>query len=156
MGCRKSFDRLRGLLWLGRIFGRFHGRIEALEFGPGHVGAELPVDFGLALVAGALPSGDLRPQGVDIRDAAIQTLAGQHRKLTLGHIEPTAMLRGVVKLELAGDPTSFVWGKNAVQGRWGMSIEVIHDQPGCVRPSGSSHPPAGAFAGQSPVWFAGG
>ena len=67
VGCRKSFDRLRGILWLGRIFGRFHGRIEALEFGPGHVGAELPVDFGLALVAGALPSGALRPPGVDVR-----------------------------------------------------------------------------------------
>jgi transposase-like protein len=108
VGCRKSFDRFECLRWLDRVFNRFDDRIEALEFDPGHLGTELPVDFGLELVAWAFPSGDFLPQGVDRRNAAIQTLAGEHGQLALGHIEPTAMLGGVVKLQLAGDPPGFV------------------------------------------------
>ena len=90
------------------------GRIEALEFNPGRVGIELPVDFGLVLVALALPSRDFLPQRLEVWNAAIQTLAGQHGELTLGHIEPTPMLGGIVKLELASHPAGFVRGKDAV------------------------------------------
>ena len=128
MGCRKSFDRFKCLRWLGRVFNRFDDRIEALEFGPSHLGTELPVDFGLELVAWAFPGGDFLAQGVDRRNAAIQTLASEHGQLALGHIEPTAMLGGVVQLELASDPPGFVRGQNPVQGGGGMGIEVIQDQ----------------------------
>ena len=58
VGCRRSFDRFRDLLWPDRVLGGFQGGIEALEFDPGYVGIELPVDFGQALVTLALPSGD--------------------------------------------------------------------------------------------------
>jgi len=65
----QSFDRLGGL-WPDRIFGGFHRRIEALEFDPGHLVSELPVDFGLELVA--WPSQARFPRaGVDRRNAAI-------------------------------------------------------------------------------------
>lgn len=43
------------------------------------------------------------------------------------------MLGSVVKLQLAGDPTGFVRGKDLVQGGGGMGIEVIHDQPDPLR-----------------------
>jgi len=39
------------------------------------------------------------------------------------------MLGGVVKFELAGDSASFLRGKDTVQGRGGMGVEIIHDQP---------------------------
>ena len=129
VGCRKSFDRFGGLFWPDQIFGGFQGRIEALEFDPGHVGTKLPVDFGLELVARALPGGDFLPQGFNVWNATIQTLAGEHGQLTFGHIEPTAMLGGVVKFELAGDSASFRRGKDTVQGRGGVGVEIIHDQP---------------------------
>ena len=87
------------------------------------------MDFGLALVAWPLPSGDFLPQGLNVGNAAIQTLAGENGKFTLRHIEPTAMLGGIVKLELARNPAGFVRGKDAVQGGRGMGIEVVDDQP---------------------------
>jgi hypothetical protein len=58
VGCHRSFDRFRDLLWPDRVLGGFQGGIEALEFDPGYVGIELPVDFGQALVTLILPSGD--------------------------------------------------------------------------------------------------
>ena len=76
VGCRTSFDRLGGLL-PDRLFGGFHKRIEALKLDPSDLGTKLPVDFGLVLVAWAFPGGDFLPQGVDCRNAAIQTLAGE-------------------------------------------------------------------------------
>ena len=127
MGCCKSFDRLGGL-WPDRIFGGFHRRIEALEFDPGYLGTKLPVDFGLMLVAWALPGGDFLPQGVDRRNAPIQTLAGEHGQLALGHIEPTAMLGGVVKLEFASHPACFMGREDAIQSERGVGIEIIQNQ----------------------------
>ena len=39
------------------------------------------------------------------------------------------MLGSVVKFELADDPARLVGRKDAVQGRGGMGVEVVHDQP---------------------------
>ena len=55
-------------------------------------------------------------QGVDVGNAAIQTLAGEDGEFAFGHIEPTAMLGGVVKLQLARDPAGFVRREGLVQG----------------------------------------
>ena len=43
------------------------------------------------------------------------------------------MLRGVMKFELAGDPTGFLWRKDTIQGRGSVGIEVVHDQPDSLR-----------------------
>jgi len=86
------------------------------------------MNFGLELVARAFPGSNLFAQDLDTRDTTIEALTGQHGQLTLGHIEPTAVLGGVVKLEFADDPTRFSRRQNAVQGGRGMGIEVIQDQ----------------------------
>ena len=91
------------------------------------------MDFGLALVAWAFPGGDFLPQGVDRRNAVIQTLAGEYGQLVLGPIEPTAVLGDVVKFQLAGDPAGFVRRKGAVQGCRGMGVPVVHHQPDAFR-----------------------
>jgi hypothetical protein len=91
------------------------------------------VNFGLELVARALPSGDFLPQSFDARNAAIQTLASENSELTFRHIEPTAMLGGVVKLQFAGDAAGFLWRKDTIQGRGSVGIEVVHDQPDSLR-----------------------
>ncbi len=107
--------------------GGLHGRIESFKFGPGHIGAELPVDFGPELVARTLPGGNLFAQDLDMGDTTIQTLTGQHRKFTLRHIEPTAMLGGVVKLEFASNAACFMGREDAIQSGRGVGIEIIQD-----------------------------
>jgi hypothetical protein len=42
-------------------------RIEALEFEPGGVGGEVPIDFGFELIAMSLPGGYFAAHGVDGR-----------------------------------------------------------------------------------------
>ncbi|MFO1372867.1 MAG: hypothetical protein U1F42_10945 [Candidatus Competibacteraceae bacterium] len=71
-----------------------------------------------------MPSSDLLPQGLDVGDTAIQPLAGQRGKLTLGHIELTTMLGGVVKFQLTGDPTASSGGKTLYKaaGVWVLRL----------------------------------
>src|SRR5215217_402451 len=68
-----------------------------------------------------------------MRNTAIQTLLGEHREFTFGHIEPTAMLRRIVKFQLPRDPACFCRGKGLIQRGGGVGIEVIHDQSNYVR-----------------------
>lgn len=108
--------------------GRLHGRIEAFKLGPDDIRAELPVDFGLKLIAWALPSGDRFAQDPDMGDTTIQTLAGQHRQFTLRPIESTVMPGGVVKLEFARNPACFMGREDAIQSERGVGIEIIQNQ----------------------------
>ena len=48
-----------------------------LEFDAGVVGGEVPVGLGVAQVAVFDPGIDLAPEGVLVRDAPIEALAGQ-------------------------------------------------------------------------------
>ena len=83
-----------------------------MQLASGVVDGELPVDGGVLLVAGGLPGRDLGHQGVAVTDAAAQALAGEQRELQFRHVEPTAVDRGVVKLQLAEDASGLV-GRNA-------------------------------------------
>ena len=58
-----------------------------------------PVDGPSLGIAPLLPSGHFLGQGCLVRDTPVQALAGQDAQLNLSHIQPTAMLRGVVYLQ---------------------------------------------------------
>jgi hypothetical protein len=60
-----------------------------------------------------------------MRKTAIQTLRGEHRACTCGHIEPTALLRRLVQCQLPRDPACFCRGKGLIP-RGGGGMEVIH------------------------------
>src|SRR5262249_25673184 len=87
-----------------------------------------PVDLRFVGIPCRLPGSDFLTQHGDMRNTAIQTLLGEHREFTFGHIEPTAMLRRIVKFQLPRDPACFGWCKGLIQRGGCVGIEVIHDQ----------------------------
>lgn len=64
------------------------------------LGREPPVDLGLRLVAAAFLRRDLTLQAGALANPLVEALAGEHRKLDFGHVEPTAMLGRIAKIQL--------------------------------------------------------
>ena len=58
----------------------------------------MPVGLGVVLVAVVLPCVDFVGEDLLVGDAAIQTLRREHAEFGFGHVEPTAVLGGVVQL----------------------------------------------------------
>ena len=75
-------------------------------------------------VACVLPGGDLLDEVELVRDTAIETLTRQHAELGFGHIEPTAVFRGVVPFESLDETTGFGCGEGFVERRWFVGVEV--------------------------------
>ena len=61
---------------------------------------EAPVNPRFVVIACRLPGCHFLTQLGNMRNAAIQTLLGEDSEFTFGHIEPTAMLRRIVKFQL--------------------------------------------------------
>ena len=69
------------------------------EFDTGVVGGEVPLDLTLIGIGLPLPGGEFGAQGLEVLDAPVQALAGQHREFDFGNVEPRAVFGGVVDLE---------------------------------------------------------
>ena len=69
------------------------------EFGTGVVDGELPINLRSKGVASLKPSHNGLAEQVARSKALAETLAFEHAKLNFGHVEPTAMNRGVVESE---------------------------------------------------------
>ena len=69
--------------------------IEPVEFRPGVLNAEAPVDDGLGFISLPLQGVDFPAEGFLSRDSLPEAVAGEDAELYLRHIEPTAMLGGV-------------------------------------------------------------
>ena len=69
------------------------------EFDAGVVGGEVPLDLALIGVGLSLPGGEFGVECLEVVDAPVQALAGQHGEFDLGDVEPRAVLGGVVDLE---------------------------------------------------------
>jgi hypothetical protein len=65
------------------FFGSLQRWIESLEFDSCQVSTELPIDFGVVLIALGLPGGDFMAQDFNIWNPAIQTLCGEDREFAL-------------------------------------------------------------------------
>ena len=78
---------------------------------------ELPVGFGVALVAVVLPC-DFAGEDLLVGDAAIETLAGENAEFGFGQIEPTAVLRRVVPFEVLDEPARLGRGKGLIERGW--------------------------------------
>src|SRR2546425_12444023 len=77
--------------------------LESAKLDAGIGRGESPADFRVFDIALRFPSGRLPIQLPDVCDAAIQTLAAEHREFDLGHVQPRAMLGGVVNLQSVGN-----------------------------------------------------
>ena len=108
----------RRLLLLSR------SRVEAVELNAGVSGGKAPVDQRFGLVAASLPCRNLTAQGCHVGHPTGQALFGERRELAFRHVEPTPMLGGVVKFQLAGEPPRFGWRKGFIEGGGRMRVEM--------------------------------
>ena len=74
-----------------------------MELPPGVLGSKPPVDGGLGGIALPLQGLDFPAEGGLGGDTLTEARASQHAKLDLRHIQPTAVLGRVVKLEAFHD-----------------------------------------------------
>ena len=103
--------------------------IEAMEFGSGVLSVEPPVDGGSGDVSLRDQGLDLPPEGGFVGDALLEAAARQDAELDFRHIQPTAVLGGVVKLQPLGDAPGLRRWEGLVQGRCPMSVQIVQDQP---------------------------
>src|SRR5712691_10448833 len=102
--------------------------VQVLELDPGVLGRKAPVDATTRSVACRPPRCDLPLQRRPIGQAAVQALPGEHGKLDLGHVQPAAMLGGVVQLQPIGQPLGLGWLERLIQRRGGVGVEVVLHQ----------------------------
>jgi hypothetical protein len=100
-------------------------RVEVLELDSGILGRKAPVDATARSVAGRLPGRDLPPQRRLVGQPPIEALLGQHGKLDLGHVQPAAVLGGVVQLKPVGQSLGLGRLKRLIQRRRGVGVEVV-------------------------------
>ena len=86
----------------------------------GGVSAVVPVD---------LPRLQLVEQCLHGLAPPVQVLASQHAQLDLGHVPPTAVLRGVMDLEPLGEPAGLLGRERRIQAGQLVRIQVVHHQP---------------------------
>src|SRR5215210_4313439 len=99
-----------------------------LELDPRLFAGEAPVNGAFGRVAFGLPRTHFPSQTLPVGDAPIQTLAGEHRELDLGHVQPRAMLWSVVDLQLRSDAPGLGRGERLIEGGGSMGVEVVHHQ----------------------------
>ena len=60
-----------------------------------------------------------------VRDPAIQTLAGEHAELQLGHIQPGAVFGRVVDLQLVGHAFGLLGGERLIERGFVMGVQIV-------------------------------
>ena len=86
---------------------------------------ELPVNRGACSIAGGFDRGEFVDQRCFSRNTALQALARKDTQFNFGHVQPTSMLRRIVKLQLLPHPVGFRGGKRFVERARFVSIEIV-------------------------------
>ena len=79
--------------------------VQSLQLNAGVGCGELPVRFGVVLVAAVLPGGDFSDEGLLVGNAPVEALRRQGAEFGFSHVQPTAMFGRVVPLEPLDQPT---------------------------------------------------
>ena len=82
------------------------------------LGSELPVDFGLKVVAATLPGSDFASHRLDVVDAPAQALAEHDIDLDFCHVQPAAVLRDAGGLEAVPKRLGLLGGQTSRRGRF--------------------------------------
>jgi len=99
-----------------------------LELDPRLVAGEAPVYGAFGCVALAFPRTHFLGKRFLVGDAPIQALASQKRELDLGHVQPRAVLGGVMNLQLTSDTPRLGRDERFIQGGGGMGVEVVQNE----------------------------
>ena len=99
-----------------------------MELGTRIIGGKAPRDATVLSIAFGFQGGNALAQVLQAFHPTRQTATGKKTDLDLGHIQPTAMFRGVMELHALQDAAGLGWLKGFIESRGRMSIEVIlHD-----------------------------
>ncbi len=85
-----------------------------MELPPGILGSKPPVDGSLGGIALPFQGSDFPAESGLIGDAPPEARAGQHAKLDLSHVQPTAVLGRMVELQPFYDPPGLRGGEGLV------------------------------------------
>ena len=99
-----------------------------MELGSGAQYAEAPIDAGLSLVSFQFQGLDLPAERFLVRETLPEAAAGDNTELDLRHIQPTAMLGRVVKLQTPRYAPRLLRRKSLVQRRLAVGIEIVQHQ----------------------------
>jgi len=103
-------------------------RIKAPKFDPGVLRRKLPGDFCVSVVTMALPCRDGCGGLGQAVHAPVQALANQNVQFDFGHVEPTAVLRGVDELEAVPKMLGLGRRKRFIERTGTVRVQVVHDQ----------------------------
>ena len=98
-----------------------------MEFGSGVLGGETPVDDRVGLVTFLLHGENVLAEIVLVRVPLSQAAAGYDAELYLRHIQPTAMLGRVVKLQLTGYAPRLGRRERLVQRRFAVGVQIVRE-----------------------------
>ena len=85
-----------------------------MELAPGILGSEPPIDRGVGGIALLFQGLDFPAEGGLVGNTPPEAGASQHAKFYFRHVEPTAMLGCVMKLQPFYDPPGLSGGKGHV------------------------------------------
>ena len=89
---------------------------------------ERPLDTSPLVVSASLPGIDLAGEGVTVGQAPIQALAVEDADFNFRHVQPTGMLRGVMKFQPGQKSRRGFQPHDRLEGSAKMGVQVIHDQ----------------------------
>src|SRR5277367_2554897 len=108
-------------------------RIQFLQLDPSVLRREPPADLRLSSVSMLLPRSNFRPQERDFVDTPVEALAGKDAQFRLRHVQPTAVLRGVMHFQALPQPPRLRGGKRLVKCPARVGIQVVADQDQTLR-----------------------
>ena len=85
----------------------------------------MPIDGRAARIAFRFPGANLMPQAVDICDTPIETLAGEYGKFGFHHVQPTAMFRREVEIQVPHDAPGFRRVEHFIESGRAMNVEIV-------------------------------
>ena len=86
---------------------------------------EAPIDWTRQRIACVFPSSNFLCQSLLVRNTAVKTLTREDTQFNFCQIQPTAMLRGVVKLQAVENAAGFRGEKSFVKGGFDVSVEIV-------------------------------
>src|SRR5918992_854868 len=100
-----------------------------MQFLPRIRRGEAPRNSGFGRVACVFIGGDCTPKRGVVWDTLIQALPTQNAQLDFCHVQPTAVLGRIMKLQLLQQAPGLRWGKSLVQRGRFVRVEVVHNNP---------------------------